>query len=149
MLKYTQALAAKVGSALLAVSARIAELLPEGSNTNRYRRIPPQTRITQRFDFSDDDSSAFATVKRTYALRNTAYADAFARINADLDARWLGPDRRRREALHFCIILIICVVLAFAGWCMQARWSRLSQIRSLDGDRQRDSALASSVDTSG
>lgn len=64
-------------------------------STNQYRRIPPQTSITRSFDFGDDDSSLYRTVKRTYALRHPIYAEAFARMNADLNAKWLGPERRR------------------------------------------------------
>jgi hypothetical protein len=123
--KHTQALSTKVGFALLGLNALFLlgayGCFKSAWSANRHRRISPQTSITRSFDFGDDDSSPFATLKRTYALGNAAYADAFARENADLDARWLGPEQRRREALHFWIMLVICVLVALAGWYVQVR----------------------------
>ncbi|WP_424630695.1 hypothetical protein [Bradyrhizobium sp. SYSU BS000235] len=125
LLKHTQALSTKVGVALLGVSALFLlgayACFRNSWSTNRYRRIPPQTSITRSFDFGDDDSSPFATVKRTYALRSPTYADAFARMNADLDAKWLGPERQRREALHFWIAAVICGLAVVISWLLQAR----------------------------
>lgn len=125
ILKHTQALATKVGFALLGLSALFLlgaySCFRRGWNTNRYRRIPPQTGITRSFDFGDDDSSTFKTVKRTYAVSDTAYAEAFARMNADLDAELLGPERRRREKIHLWIAFVICASAAVAGWLTQVR----------------------------
>jgi hypothetical protein len=125
MLKHTQALATKVGIALLGLSALFLlgaySCFRRGWDTNRYRRIPPQTNVTRSFDFGDDDSSPFKTVKRTYALSDAAYAEAFTHMNSDLDAKWLGPERRRREKLHLWIAVVICAVAALAGWLMQVR----------------------------
>lgn len=53
----------------------------------------------RRCQAAGDDSSPFTTVKRTYALRSSTYAEALARMNAKLGAKWL--DRSGVGVKHF------------------------------------------------
>ena len=48
---------------------------------NTYRRIPPQTSITLAFDFGESYSQLFKAARRSYAIRNAAFAQAFIKLN--------------------------------------------------------------------
>ena len=48
---------------------------------NTYRRIPPQTSITLAFDFGESYSQLFKAARRSYAIRNAAFAQAFIELN--------------------------------------------------------------------
>jgi hypothetical protein len=48
-------------------------------------------------------------------LHDPVYADAFTRMNADLNVAWLGPARKRRERRNFWIVALICAALALLG----------------------------------
>ena len=50
-------------------------------NQNTYRRIAPQTTITLAFDFSKSYAPLWKAARRTYAMRNAAFAQAFINLN--------------------------------------------------------------------
>ena len=51
---------------------------------NAHRRIAPQTSITLAFDFSEGHASFMGAARRTCAIRNAAFADAFIALNQQL-----------------------------------------------------------------
>ena len=51
---------------------------------NAYRRVAPQTSITRAFDFSEGHAPFMGAARRTYAIRNAAFADAFIKLNQHL-----------------------------------------------------------------
>ena len=51
---------------------------------NAYRRVSPQTSITLAFDFSEGHAPFLGAARRTYAIRNAAFADAFIALNQQL-----------------------------------------------------------------
>ena len=50
-------------------------------NQNTYRRIAPQTTVTLAFDFSKSYAPLWKAARRTYAMRNAAFAQAFINLN--------------------------------------------------------------------
>ena len=51
---------------------------------NAHRRVAPQTSITLAFDFSEGHAPFMEAMRRTYAIRNAAFANAFISLNQRL-----------------------------------------------------------------
>lgn len=67
------------------------------ASKNAHRRVAALTRIQRAFDFGDDGSTAFATIQRTYAIRDEASGEAFERLNAARSAALTSPEAKVRE----------------------------------------------------
>jgi hypothetical protein len=71
-----------------------------------YERVPPQTSVTISFDFGDEKFEPLERSRRSYAIRDAAFAEGFATLNAD------KQPRRNRERARWKAILILVVLLA-------------------------------------
>jgi hypothetical protein len=81
-----------------------------------YRRVPAATYVSRAFDFGDnDDDSSFCTTARTFVIRNSRSAEAFAALNVERSADRVMPDVRRRER-RLRLILIPVGVVIFLIW---------------------------------
>lgn len=65
-----------------------------------HLRVPPQSEVTQAFDFSDDVSDLFEPKRVMYAMRDARFAAAFGALNSDKAWHANGPQARaaRRTA---------------------------------------------------
>ncbi|QAY77807.1 hypothetical protein [Sphingosinicella sp. BN140058] len=67
------------------------------ASSNAHRRVAAVSSIQRAFDFGDDDSTVFATIQRTYAIRDEGSAEAFERLNAARSAALTSPEAKARE----------------------------------------------------
>jgi hypothetical protein len=79
---------ARPGFPWLALIALFFALLAYGSlwtawTQNAHRRVPPQTRVTRAFDFSESYAELFDAPRSTYSIRNRTFADAFIALNRE------------------------------------------------------------------
>lgn len=81
--------------------------------STRFYRIPPQTEITRACDFSDELGGFLAGRHRVYAIRNTAFADAF--LAANRDRLWTDADRTRERRLRVAAAIVLLASLLVAG----------------------------------
>ena len=90
------------------------------TRTERFA-IPPQTSVTRAFDFSDDVSDALdAEQRRVYAIRNPAFAEAFAALNRG--RVWIPDAKAERSERRLTIALAVFLALAvLAGLVLNAR----------------------------
>jgi hypothetical protein len=84
----------------------------------RHRRVPPQTDVTLACDFSDDLGNLLVGSRRIYAIRDPAFAEAFAEANRD--RLWTAADRVRVGRIQ---AVAVGVVLGLAGTAWL--WRRL------------------------
>lgn len=72
-----------------------------------YLTVGRPTSISSAFDFSDDQSELFEGERRTYTLRNRAFAEAFRTGNRDLtwspDSPAAQTAARRRKIVYFVL----------------------------------------------
>jgi hypothetical protein len=86
------------------------------ANGERYR-IPAPTSVLSSFDYGDDLSNDFGTQARTYSLRNTQFADAFADLNKETSEELLGPRQKARKNTNFIIgLVLLALIVAWQMW---------------------------------
>ncbi len=81
----------------------------------RFLRVPPLTEITRACDFSDNVGFPFGR-RRFYAIRNSAFADAFTRVNRD--RLWTDAIRKRDERISG-IVFVVLIVAALIAWLIR------------------------------
>lgn len=82
-----------------------------------HLRVPPQSEVTQAFDFSDDVSDLFEPTRVVYTMRDARFAAAFGAINPDKAWHANGPQARaaRRKA-NLALWAFGALLLLFAVW---------------------------------
>jgi hypothetical protein len=83
--------------------------------TRRFR-VPPQSEITRACDFSDELGNPISGSRRVYALRNAAFAAAFAAANAQ--HVWT-PERHAHRRGREAVVLVLVVALGLALWLLR------------------------------
>ena len=100
-----------LGGILLLVGAGIVIAAREA----RFLRVPPLTEITRACDFSDNVGYPFG-YRRFYAIRNVAFAEAFARANHN---RLWTDEIRKRDDWISGIVFVVLVVAALIAWLLR------------------------------
>jgi hypothetical protein len=108
--------AGRVGLALfgLLVLAAMASVIFAWRET-RFLRVPGQTEITRACDFSDNLGNVIVGERRVYAIRNAAFAEAFATANQD--HLWTDALRMRDRRRYAAFALLVLGAL-LASWLM-------------------------------
>ncbi len=84
-------------------------------SSTRPSRLDPQTEVTRACDFSDDVSGYFEQERRIYSIRNKAFADRMAAMNAD--RVWTAGDQKRSMKMQFVLaVLMLAALAAIAGY---------------------------------
>ena len=78
----------------------------------RFLRVPPLTEITRACEFSDNVGFPFGR-RRFYAIRNSAFAEAFTRANEQ--RLWTDAIRKRDERISGIVVgaLLIAALIAW------------------------------------
>jgi hypothetical protein len=81
----------------------------------RFLRVPTLTEITRACDFSDNVGFPFG-IRRFFAIRNAAFADAFASANQD---RLWTDAIRKRDAWISGIVFLALLAAAQIAWLVR------------------------------
>jgi len=87
--------------------------------STRFYRVPPQTEITRACDFSDDLGGLLGGAHRVYAIRNQAFAGAFAQANRH--RVWTDADGRREGRLQMAAGVLVFLALVLAALLLPGR----------------------------
>jgi hypothetical protein len=79
-----------------------------------YERVPPQTSVTNAFDFGDETLELFEKSARRYSIRNAEFAERFAALNAEKRPR-RNPARVRWKAIVLLIVML-AILAAIIIW---------------------------------
>jgi hypothetical protein len=79
----------------------------------RFFRVPRQTEITRAFDFSDNLGNLVAGQRRAYAIRNAAFAEAFATANHD---HLVTDEVRTRAERRNTVAVVLLLAGVFVAW---------------------------------
>jgi hypothetical protein len=106
-----------IALALFAFLAAIAGSSIVGAwRANHPYRVPGSTDVSRAFDYSDNLGSIVTGTRRVFAIRNSAFAEAFT--GANRGRLWTdeirGRDRRRTTIFAVCVLLAVVVAWAFA-----------------------------------
>lgn len=98
---------------LLALLAAIAGSSIVGAwRANRPYRVPRSTDVSRAFDYSDNLGSVVTGTRRVFAIRSSAFAEAFTAANRD--RLWTDAirqrDSRRTTIFAVCVLLAVVVV---------------------------------------
>ncbi len=109
-----------LGLMLLFATVALVQARLAWTRTERFA-IPPQTSVTRAFDFSDDVSDVLdSEQRRVYAIRDPAFAEAFATLNRD--RVWLPDPKTERVERRLTIAFAVFLALAaLAGLVLNAR----------------------------
>ena len=100
---------------LFALLAAIAGSSIVGAwRANRPYRVPRSTEVSRAFDYSDNLGSVVTGTRRVFAIRSSAFADAFTAANRD--RLWTDEIRQRdrRRTTIFSVCVLLAVVVAWA-----------------------------------
>jgi hypothetical protein len=83
-----------------------------------YLRVPPQTRVTLAFDFSDSTAAPFEAVKFLCTMRDAGFAAAFKQLNCESEFRPGSPEavadqRAGQRKFRFWTIVIVAIAFYF------------------------------------
>lgn len=81
--------------------------------TTLDRRLDPQTELTCACDFSGDVSEFFERERHIYKIRNPAFAQAMAELNAD--RVWTAENQARSKRTLLAVAVLVVVMLAALG----------------------------------
>ena len=72
-----------------------------------YERVPAQTNVSSAFDFGDEKMELFEKSSRSYAIRDAAFAERFAALNANMLPSRNPPSGRWKMILTLIVLLAI------------------------------------------
>jgi hypothetical protein len=83
-----------------------------------YLRVPPQTRVTLAFDFSDSTAAPFESVKFLCTMRDAGFAAAFKQLNRESEFQTgsteaVADKRAAQRKSRFWTIVIVAIALYF------------------------------------
>jgi hypothetical protein len=84
----------------------------------RYHRMPPQTEVTRACDFSDNLGNVFVGERRTFAIRNGRFAEAFKTANRD---RLWTDEIRAKDNRRNSIVAVAGLALLVLAWFVFGR----------------------------
>jgi hypothetical protein len=81
-----------------------------------YLRVPPQTRVTLAFDFSDSTAASFESVRFLCTMRDAGFAAAFKQLNREIEFQPDSPEavadqRAAQRKSRFWTIVIVAIAL--------------------------------------